>query len=268
MDDTPDTPEHSGEASADVKIEDVGPALKRLTITISPEVVTEKLNESIGTLRHETTVPGFRRGKAPRQLLERRFGTTVRNETKNRLIADAYAKAVEEHGIQPVGEPEPTEPTDTLELEAGKPLSFAIEVEVVPSFELPDLEGIPVKKPLLEISLEHVEDRIDRQRHRLGELKRIDGDFQPGDRLLGQVSLTRQGDDAPLFDNEQAVIICPGAEDGGKGPVLGLMIDGLADLIKGRSVGDTLTIEAVGPETHEREDVRGATLTISFRIAT
>ncbi len=78
-----DTPEYSGEASADVKIEDVGPALKRLTITISPEVVTEKLEESIGTLRHEATVPGFRRGKVPRQLLERRFGTTVRNETKN-----------------------------------------------------------------------------------------------------------------------------------------------------------------------------------------
>ena len=116
MPDTTVTPEHSGEASANVKIEDVGPALKRLTITISPETVSEKIDESIGTLSHETILPGFRRGKAPRQLLERRFGSTVRNETKNRLIADAYARAVEEHGIQPVGEPEPTVPTETLEL--------------------------------------------------------------------------------------------------------------------------------------------------------
>ena len=266
MPDTTVTPEHSGEASANVKIEDVGPALKRLTITISPEVVMEKLEESIGALGHETTMPGFRRGKAPRRLLERRFGTTVRSETKNRLIADAYAKAVEEHGIQPVGEPEPTEPTDSLELVAGKPLSFAIEVEVAPSFELPVLEGIAIKKPLLEISLEHVEDRIDRQRRRHGELNPITGDFQPDDRLLGQVSVTKQGDESPLFENEQAVIICPGAEDGGKGPVLGMMIDGLADIVKGRSVGDTLTIEAVASEGHEREDVRGATLVISFRI--
>ena len=266
MPDTTVTPEHSGESSADVKIEDIGPALKRLTITISPETVSEKIDESIGTLSHETILPGFRRGKAPRQLLERRFGSTVRNETKNRLIADAYARAVEEHGIQPVGEPEPTVPTETLELVAGKPLSFSIDVEVAPSFELPVLEGIPIKKPLLEIRPEHVEDRIERQRHRLGESKRIDDDFQPGDRLLGQVSVTRQGDDAPLFDNEQAAIVCPGADDEGKGPVLGLMIDGLADLIKGRSVGDTLTIEAVAPEGHEREDIRGATLVISFRI--
>ena len=266
MADTTVTPEQSGEASADVKIEDVGPALKRLTITISSEVVLEKLEESIGALGHETTMPGFRRGKAPRRLLERRFGTTVRNETKNRIIADAYAKAVEQHGIHPVGEPEPTEPTETLELVAGKPLSFAIEVEVAPSFELPDLEGIEVKKPLLEISEEHVEDRINRQRQRHGESSRVDGDFQADDRLLGQVSVTKQGDEAPLFENEQAVIICPGAEDGGKGPVLGMMIDGLADILKGRSVGDTVTIEAVAPEGHEREDVRGASLIISFRI--
>ncbi len=260
------TSEQSAEASDDVKIEDVGPALKRLTITIPSEAVSEKLEESIGSLLHEATLPGFRRGKAPRRLLERRFGTTLRSETKNRLIADAYAKAIEKHGIQPLGEPEPNEPTDTLELEDGKPLSFSVDVEVVPDFELPELEGIAIKKPLLEISDEHVQDRIDRQRHRLGELERVDGDFQAGDRLVGQVTVTKEGDDAPLFDNEQSVIVCPGPDDDGKGPVLGLMIDGLAGMISGRAVGDTLTIEANGPEGHEREDLRGAKLTISFRI--
>ncbi len=108
------TPEQSAEASNEVKIENVGPARKRLTITIPPEAITEKLEESIGSMLHEATLPGFRRGKAPRRLLERRFGSTLRSETKDRLIADAYAKAIEQHGIQPLGEPEPTEPTDTL----------------------------------------------------------------------------------------------------------------------------------------------------------
>jgi len=258
--------EHSKDTSPDVKIEDVGPALKRLTITIPPEAVSEKLEESIGTLLHEATLPGFRRGKAPRKLLERKFGSSVRSETRNQLIADAYAKAIEEHDIHPVGEPEPTEPTDKLELEAGKPLSFAVEVEVVPEFELPELEGVAVKKPLLEITEEHILDRIQRQQVRLGEATGIAGNFQEGDRVLGQVTLSKEGEDKPLFDNEQAVIVCPGAEDGGKGPVLGLMIDGLADKLKNHAVGDTLTIEAVGPDGHERDDIRGAKLTITFRI--
>jgi trigger factor len=260
------TTENPDETSTDVKIENVGPALKRLTITIPPAAVSEKLEESIGTLLHEATLPGFRRGKAPRKLLERKFGTSVRSETKNQLIADAYAKAVEAHDIHPVGEPEPTEPTDKLELVAGKPLSFSVEVEVAPEFELPELEGIPIRKPLLEITDEHIQDRIQRQQVRLGESTPIEGEFQAGDRVLGQVTLAKQGEDEPLFDNEQAIIVCPGTEDNGKGPVLGLMIDGLAGMLKGRAVGDTLTIEAVGPEGHERQDIRGANLTITFRI--
>ena len=109
---TPDAADH------DVQIEDVGPALKRLTITIPGPAVSEKIEESIGTLSQEAALPGFRRGKAPRKLLERRFGHTVRDETKNRLIADAYAKAIEDHGIKPVSEPEPTEPPEKLKLEA------------------------------------------------------------------------------------------------------------------------------------------------------
>ena len=260
------TTENPDQTATDVKIENVGPALKRLTITISPEAVSEKLEESIGTLLHEATLPGFRRGKAPRKLLERKFGSSVRSETKNQLIADAYAKAVEAHGIHPVGEPEPTEPTDKLELVAGKPLSFSVDVEVVPDFELPELVGIPVRKPLLEITDEHIQDRIQRQQVRLGESTPIEGQFQEGDRVLGQVTLAKQGQDEPLFDNEQAIIVFPGAQDGGKGPVLGLMVDGLAGMLKDRAVGDTLTIETVGPDGHEREDIRGAQLTITFRI--
>ena len=258
--------EHSEDGAPDVKIEDVGPALKRLTITIPPEAVSEKLEESIGTLLHEATLPGFRRGKAPRKLLERKFGSSVRSETKNQLIADAYAKAVEAHGIHPVGEPEPTEPTEKLELEAGKPLSFAVEVEVVPEFELPELEGVPVRKPLLGITDEHIQDRIERQQIRLGQSTGIEGNFQEGDRMLGQVTLAKEGEDEPLLDNEQAIIVYPGKEDGGKGPVLGLMVDGLVGMLKDRAVGDTLTIKAVGPDGHEREDIRGAQLTVTFRI--
>ena len=139
---TTTTPDASGN---DVQIEDVGPALKRLTITIPTDAVKEKIEESIGTMAQQASLPGFRRGKAPRRLLEKRFGHTVRDETKNRLIADAYARAIEDHGIKPVSEPEPTEPPDSLKLEEGKPLSFAVDVEVVPGFELPELEGIKLQ---------------------------------------------------------------------------------------------------------------------------
>jgi trigger factor len=252
--------------SHEVTIEDIGPALKRLSITVPSDAVKERIEESIGTLSQEAALPGFRRGKAPRRLLEKRFGDSVRDETRNRLIADAYAKAIEEHGIHPVGEPEPTQPPEELTIEPGKPLTFAVDVEVVPEFELPTLEGIEINKPELEISDEHVGDRIKRQQIRMGTSSKIDGDFQPQDQLLGQVTVHAEGKDEPLVEGDASVIVVPSADDGGRGPVIGLMIDGLAGMLEGKRVNDTITIETVGPEGHEREDIRGAKLTIAFRI--
>jgi trigger factor len=251
----------------EVEIEDVGPALKRVKITVPPEAVAEKIEESIGSLSQEATLPGFRRGKAPRRLLEKRFGESVRDETKNRLIADAYAKAIEDHGLQPVSEPETTEPPEKLKLEMGKPLSFALNVEVVPEFEIPPLEGIEIKKPLLEITDEHIADRIRRQQYRLGGAARVDAGFQEGDQLIGHVAVTKEGEAEPLVEGDDAIVVHPGAEEGGRGPVLGLMVEGLAGLLEGKRVGDTVTMETIGPEAHEREDLRGAKLTMTFRIA-
>ncbi len=254
------------QAPPDVKIDDVGPALKRLTITISSEAISQKLEESIGALAREATLPGFRRGKVPRKLLEKRFGTSVQDETRNKLIADAYAQAIEHHGIQPVGEPEPTQPPESLKIEPGKPLTFAVDVEVVPVFELPDLTGIEIKKPLLEITPEHIEDRLRRQMLRMGSIVKIEEGFKEGDRLAGHVKVTKKGESEPFFQQDDAILVCPPEADGGRGPVLGVMVDGLAGLIASKRVGETLVIETVGPEGHEREDIRGAPLEITFRI--
>src|SRR5882724_855803 len=112
----------TAEATAnEVKIENAGPARKRLVITIPASVVDDKLRESMGALTDTTALPGFRKGRVPQSLLERRFGASVRTETKNQLIAAAYAHAIEANNIKPVGEPEPEEGLDKLEVHQGKP---------------------------------------------------------------------------------------------------------------------------------------------------
>src|SRR5690606_39352834 len=63
----------------------------------------------------------------------------------------------------PVGDPEPATPLDELVLEEGKPLTFSVDVEVVPDFELPSLDGIEIKRPILEILDEHIESEVQRQ---------------------------------------------------------------------------------------------------------
>jgi trigger factor len=250
----------------DVKIEDIGPAKKRLTITIPPESISEKINDSMDTLAAQTALPGFRKGRAPKALLQRRFGSAVREETRNQIIADAYSQAIESNELKPVGDPEPVTPMDEVELVEGKPLTFAVDVEVVPDFELPSLDGIEVKKPMLEITEEHIEGEIKRQCMNLGESNEIEGDFQEGDRIGCYATATRKGEEEPFFQHDDVLIVYPGNDDGGRGQVLGLLVDGLNKVLKGKRVGDAVDVTTVAPEGHEREDIRGKELTISLQI--
>ena len=248
----------SKKSSDHIKIEDVGPARKRLTITIPVEVIKQKITESMQTLSSETTLPGFRKGHVPSQLLERRFGTALRNETKNQIIADAYASAIEELELKPIGEPEPADSLDELELVDDKPLEFSIEVEVVPDIERPSLEDLEIMRPNLDIEELHIDRELKRLRSELGETSEIKDNIQPEDRLFGHAIVTKKGDEEPVLDQNKVLIIYPTDEEDGRGPVLGLMIDKLADSLKGKSVGDTITLKTTGPDSHEREDLRGA----------
>jgi len=250
----------------EVKIEDAGPAKKRLTITIPPEAISERIEQSMATLRSEAAIPGFRKGRAPKALIQKRFGSAIKDETRNQIVADAYSKAIEEHDLKPVGDPEPTTPVEELEITEGKPLTFSVELEVIPDFELPSLEGIEIKKPLLEITDEHIDQELQRQAAQLGEQKEVDGEIEPDDRVVGYVVATRLGEDEPFFTHDEVTIVHPGNKEGGRGQVLGLLIDDLASILKGKNAGDTFTIETTVPESHEREDIRGKDITIEFQI--
>ncbi len=267
MADAPATADATSEVVDDVTVEDIGPAKKRLTITIPPETISEKLEDSVDTLAASTSLPGFRKGKAPRKLLERRFGAAVRKETKNQLLAEAYAKAIEDKSIQAVGDPEPVTSADELELQEGKGLTFIVEIEVVPEFDLPNLQGIEIKRPDFEVADDDIETELTRQRTVMGTAVKIEGDFVADDLIAGRVTVTKEGEIEPLINDESTLIAVPGDEDGGRGPIHGIMIQGLADLLKGKRIGDTLTVQTAGPEAHEREEVRGAKLTIELRLA-
>jgi trigger factor len=253
-------------ASNTVKIEDAGPARKRLTITIPAELVDTKIRDSMSTLSTETALPGFRKGHVPQKLLEKRFGTSVRTETKNQLVAAAYAEVIEQHQLKPVGEPEPEESLKDKELQPGKPFTFALDVEVSPTFELPSFDGIEIKKPMLEITKDMIEAELKRLSVAHGTPEKIESDFKEGDRISGYATVTKNDEKEPFFRTDNVGVLMPGKDEGGRGQVLGLMIDGLHGLLKDTKVGDTIEIETTGPELHEREDLRGAKLRMTYEI--
>lgn len=251
------------ESKNKVTISDVGPCLKKISIEIPPESVSEQVDTSLDTVLSETELPGFRRGRAPRRLVEKRFGSTIRREAKNQLVAQAYTQAVEEHKLRVIGDPT-SEMLAKLEIEDGKPLSFELEVEVLPEFELPNLEGIEVAKPVFEVTDDLVNKEVDRLLLNEGRLESKEKP-EPGDYLTGHAVMT-DGEGKTHYDIQDAVIQIPTADKNGKGMILGVMVDDLGGQLGVPSIGQRVTIKTTGPENHENEAIRGKDLTITFEV--
>ena len=103
MADTATAESTNAESANKVEITDAGPSLKKLSIEIPAEAVAKRLSESLDPLCVEAELPGFRKGRAPRKLLERRFGSSVRAETKSQIVSAAYADAIEQHALKVIG---------------------------------------------------------------------------------------------------------------------------------------------------------------------
>ena len=256
----------AADVTYETTIEDAGPCRKKITITIPAELIDAKIRESLGTLAGTATLPGFRQGRAPMHLIERRFGSAVRDETKNQVLAEGYSKAIENHELQTVTEPEPVDDLTEIELRDGESITYAVEVEVVPEFELPDFASLELKRPIMEVTDEIYAAELNRQCTQAGEVEEIENGFAEGDKIVGPGQAIKEGDDEPFFSHDAIDIIVPGSDDGGQGHVLGLIIDGLADMLKDKKVGDELSFEVVGPESHELEHIRGKKLTITLTI--
>ncbi len=145
-----------------VVVEDAGPSRKKISITIPAQRVAEQFDTSLETLAAEAAVPGFRKGRVPRNILEKRFGPAIKEETRNQLVSSAYSEAVEQHSLRVLGEPEGADELADLDIDPTKDIAFTVEVEVAPDFDLPDLEGLEVIKPPAEVTDEMVDDQIKR----------------------------------------------------------------------------------------------------------
>ncbi|MFN8728275.1 MAG: trigger factor family protein [Planctomyces sp.] len=134
-----------------VDVSDVGPSRKKLRIEIPASAVADSLGTSLEALTADAELPGFRRGHVPKRLIEKKFGAGIRKQAKEQLVAQAFQAACDEKKLRVVGAPVDST-LEKLELVDGKPFIFEVEVEVAPEFELPNLEGIKVRKPLAEVT--------------------------------------------------------------------------------------------------------------------
>ncbi len=158
----------------------------RLSVEISPEEFRKDLDRAYRKVAGEVRIPGFRKGKAPRQVVDAMVGReAVLEEFVHDSVPSYYYRAIREHELIPIAEPE----IDLDQVEDAKPLRFTAVVEVQPTVELqPDAyRGISVDAPSAEPTEQEVDGYVDRLRDRFAELEVVSHPARTGDYVLADV---------------------------------------------------------------------------------
>src|SRR5687768_13456388 len=122
---------------------DVSPTRKEIKIEIEPELVREKFDSISDRYAKQASVPGFRRGHAPRSVVRSRFKTEIRGEVLRELVPDAVNNAIQKHELATIGEPDVhLDNEEALKRIGEEPISFHVGVEVLPRVELGNYKGI------------------------------------------------------------------------------------------------------------------------------
>ncbi len=269
-----------------VKVDDIGSLRKKIVITIPRASIAEQLDNRYDELREKASVPGFRPGRAPQKLLEKRFGSDVGEEVNHQLVSSAYLAGIEKESIDALGDPlvRVTVAEDRADKKGDKqsvnveqllPLSDALkhlkcpaegdwdvecEVEVRPVFELPELKGIKVSKPELKVAKKDVDEEIKRMNMMRGTYKLVeDGKTEADDVIVGAMTVVCDGntirseDDAELAVRDQRYD--------------GILFDGFGKAATGKKIGDKVKLKVKLPNDYTDVELRDKPAEAELAIA-
>jgi trigger factor len=226
-------------------VETLSPTRVRLSVEVPFEELAPFINEAYKTVGQQIRVPGFRPGKAPRQVIDQRVGReSVFAQAMDPAVQANLNKAVTENEVNALGRPELTE---VKPIEDGKPFEFVVETDVTPAFELPDFASLKVTVEATDVSEEDVDADLDSQRLRFSSLKTVERAAAEGDFVVIDLRATQNGEEV-----EGGSVTGMSHEVGS-----GNLLDGLDEALVGMSAGDEKTIQSTlaGEQDGETADV-------------
>jgi len=241
-----------------IKVEEAGPGTKKISVEIPRQRIDDAIKKQFTDLRKQAALPGFRVGRAPARLIEKRFATDVRDEVRRSLISESYQQAIEKNKLEVIGEPE-FEDIEKAQLPEQGSLNYTFQVEVQPEFTLPDVAQITVKKPKIDIKEENVDQAMKNLREQQGTLVPVeDRGVEEGDYLLSDVHVKFEGT-VVAHQHDAQLVARPGR-------IGGVQIDDLAARLAGLKPGETKTFTVTAPDTHPEEKLRGKELEVEVAL--
>ena len=228
-----------------LQIEKLEKNMAKLTIEVSAEDFEKAIDKAYQKNKGKMSVPGFRKGKVPRQMLEKMYGAEIFYEdAANEIIPEAYSEEASGCELDIVSQPK----IDVVQIEKGKPFIFTAEVATKPSVELGGYRGIKVEKPSVEVTEDDINTELENVRK--------------------QNSRTIPVEDRPVQDGDITTIDYEGfvdgeAFEGGKGTDYPLeigshsFIDTFEEQLIGKSIGEETEVNVTFPEDYQAENLRG-----------
>ncbi|GAB3700941.1 trigger factor [Corynebacterium nasicanis] len=163
----------------------------KLTVNVPFEDLKTEIDQAYSAIAQQVSIPGFRKGKAPRQLIDARYGRgPILEQVVNDMLPRQYQTAIEENEIVAIGQPN----IDITKVEDNEFVEFTAEVDVRPEIEVPDFADLSVTVPAIEVDDAAVDEEIDRLRARFGELKDTKRKLKTGDFAVIDLKATVDGE--------------------------------------------------------------------------
>lgn len=237
-----------------VQVEKLEKNMAKLTIEVPAEEFEAAMETAYQKTKNKINIPGFRKGKAPRKMIEKMYGPAVFYEdAANSLIPQAYTKAADESGENIVSRPQ----IDVVQIEKGKSFIFTAEVALKPEVTLGQYKGLEVEKAVIEVQEAEVDAEIDKEREKNSrEIDIDDRAVEDGD----QIKLDFEG----FVDGI--------AFEGGKGTDYSLkigshsFIPGFEEQLIGTKIGEDKEVNVTFPEDYHAEELKGKAAVFKCRV--
>lgn len=224
-----------------------------LKVEVPVEKVEEAISEAYKKVVRQITLPGFRKGKAPRKLLESRFGVEIFYEDAlDILINESYFEAIEQAKITPVDNPD----IKDTNIEQGKPFTYTAVVTVMPEVELGQYKELEVDKKIVKVTEEEVNLQIEADRESHARLVTTEEAAQKGDTVV--INYKGFVDDEPFAGGEAENYLLELGSN--------TFIPGFEDQLVGVETGDDRSVVVTFPEDYQSEDLAGKEATFEVTV--
>jgi trigger factor len=221
-------PEPRSDADVKTDVEELSPTRVRLSVEVPFDELKPSLDKAYREVGRQVRIPGFRPGRVPAPVIDRRVGRdVVLTQAVNDAIPELYTKAVKDSDVVALGQPE----VEITNLDDGKELTFTAEFDIRPKFDLPDLSEVAVTVDDTLVTPDEVEERIHQLQDRFASLKGVQRPVEDGDHV--SIDLSASVDGKPVEDAQASGLSYPvGSES---------LLDNLDQALIGMSAGESAT---------------------------